>query len=203
VPGKSQRVSDVASKAETGRKHSTALAANEYGDDVLSVLRKQWISTGRKHPDFDEFVSGLTILNQYMEREGGRNLRNNFKMSGAELRILLALVRVQTDEGLRPTDLFRHLLVSSGAVTKQLDRLEARGLIRRQPDPRNIRGFRIRLTPEGEKLIAPIIGSQHHILPTMERMFNNLSPGDREHTLRLLHILTRDVQEANRLSPFD
>jgi DNA-binding MarR family transcriptional regulator len=202
VSVKSQKTSEVTSSAKV-TKRAKALAIEDYGDDVLSALRKQWINTGREHPDFDEFISGLTIISRFMEREGRRNLKDKFNISSAELRILLALDRVKTDEGLRPTDLYRHLLVSSGAVTKQLYRLEARSLICRQPDPHNLRGFRIQLTQDGRDLLAPIIGSQHQILPTLETIFKNLSAGDRSDVLRLLHILTRDVQEANRLSPFD
>jgi DNA-binding MarR family transcriptional regulator len=202
VPDKGKKVADGRSRPTVGRKRSIRLA-EEYGDDILTVLRGQWISTGRKNPDFDEFVSGFTIVNQFIEREGRRNLRDKLDMSSADLRILLALARVQTDEGLRPTDLFRHLLVSSGAITKQLDRLESRGLIDRFPDPRNKRGARVVLTKAGEQMVAPIIDSQHRILPNMERMFNDLSEIDRKDMLRMLHILTRSVQETNRISPFD
>jgi DNA-binding MarR family transcriptional regulator len=50
---------------------------------------------------------------------------------------------------LRPTELFRALLVTSGAVTKQVDRLVAAGLVERLPDPSHGGGFLIRLTERG------------------------------------------------------
>ena len=50
---------------------------------------------------------------------------------------------------LRPTDLFRLLGVTSGAMTYRIDKLVARGLVERAPDPEDGRGAVIRLTSAG------------------------------------------------------
>ena len=48
-------------------------------------------------------------------------------------------------------DLFRALLVTSGAMTKTVDRLSALGLVKRRPDPADKGGFLVHLTQKGKK----------------------------------------------------
>jgi DNA-binding MarR family transcriptional regulator len=55
-----------------------------------------------------------------------------------------------------PTELNRVLGLSSGGVTKIVDRLEEAGLVRRAPDPRDGRGVRVALTARGRRLAARI-----------------------------------------------
>ena len=52
-----------------------------------------------------------------------------------------------------PTDLFRALLVTSGAVTKKVDRLASLDMVERLPDPGNSGCFLIRLTRHGLKVV--------------------------------------------------
>ena len=65
------------------------------------------------------------------------------------MRVLFALRRSGPAYALRPTELFRSLLVTSGAITKQVDRLIATGYVDRQPGPEKSGGFLIHLTQEG------------------------------------------------------
>lgn len=50
---------------------------------------------------------------------------------------------------MRPGELSRWCLLSSGAMTKRIDRLVAAGLAERSPDPDDRRAQRVRLTPQG------------------------------------------------------
>ena len=50
-----------------------------------------------------------------------------------------------------PGELASGLELSSGAMTNRLDRLEARGLVRRRPDPDDRRGVQVELSPEGRR----------------------------------------------------
>ena len=60
--------------------------------------------------------------------------------------VLAMLRRSGAPYAMRPTDLFEALLVTSGAVTKQVDRLQRRRLVKRLPDPEHGGGFRVQLT---------------------------------------------------------
>jgi DNA-binding MarR family transcriptional regulator len=75
-----------------------------------------------------------------------------FKISSPEMRVLLALRRAGGDFSRRPTDLFLALLVTSGAITKLVDRLSDDGLVKRRPEPSDKGGFLIHLTAKGRKV---------------------------------------------------
>lgn len=110
-------------------------------------------SLKRERPDLDQ-MDYLYLL--YTDRAGrvveaafDKYCRSNFGISGAEARVLLALRRSGPLYALRPTQLFRSLLVTSGAITKQVDRLIAGGYADRQPGPEKSGGFLIHLTAKG------------------------------------------------------
>ena len=59
-----------------------------------------------------------------------------------------------------PGELSADLDLSSGAMTNRLDRLEARGFVRRHPDPNDRRGVQVELTPEGRNAWAATANTQ-------------------------------------------
>lgn len=90
-------------------------------------------------------------LGRILDAVDERQCRTNFGISGAEMRVLFALRRAGPSYALRPTELFRSILVTSGAITKQVDRLIAGGYVDRQPGPTRSGGYLIHLTPKGFK----------------------------------------------------
>jgi DNA-binding MarR family transcriptional regulator len=58
------------------------------------------------------------------------------------------------DGSLRVGDLARALRVTVGGTSKLVDRIEAAGLIARQPDPDDRRAARVALTPDGERVLS-------------------------------------------------
>lgn len=110
-------------------------------------------SLQRERPDLDQ-AEYLYLL--YAQRVGriidavhDKHCRTEFGISSAEMRVLFALRRSGSSYALRPTELFRSLLVTSGAITKQVDRLIAAGYVDRQPGPEKSGGFLIHLTDKG------------------------------------------------------
>ncbi len=75
-----------------------------------------------------------------------------FGLSIADFDVLNTLRRVADQHGSKPTDLARSSLITTGAMTSRLDRLERSGLIRRIPDPADRRGVLVRLTSQGSKV---------------------------------------------------
>jgi DNA-binding MarR family transcriptional regulator len=65
-----------------------------------------------------------------------------------------ALHRRGDEKGTKPTDLAQSALITSGAMTSRLDRLERARLIERRPDPGDRRGVLVQLTERGERLAA-------------------------------------------------
>ncbi len=76
-----------------------------------------------------------------------------FDLTVADYDVLATLRRRAGTTGLNPRDVQRSVMVTSGGMTKRLDRLEEAGLVERRPDPDDRRGVRIRLTRKGLGLI--------------------------------------------------
>jgi DNA-binding MarR family transcriptional regulator len=67
--------------------------------------------------------------------------------------LLAALRRSGTPYELTPTQLMAATMLSSGGVTKRLDRLVEAGLVERRPDPGDRRGSLVRLTRRGRATV--------------------------------------------------
>lgn len=67
-----------------------------------------------------------------------------------EFDVLAALRRAGRPYELSPGRLLRETMVTSGTMTNRVDRLAARGLVERYPDPDDRRGVIVRLTRLGE-----------------------------------------------------
>jgi DNA-binding MarR family transcriptional regulator len=58
---------------------------------------------------------------------------------------------------MKPTELYRSLLVSSGLMTTRISRLEDAGLVERVPDPDDGRSVLVSLTPRGRDLAGRLL----------------------------------------------
>jgi DNA-binding MarR family transcriptional regulator len=72
-----------------------------------------------------------------------------FGLSQPEFDVLATLRRSGEPYMLSPTALYTSLMLSSGAMTNRLDKLEARGLIYREPSPEDRRSMLVALTTAG------------------------------------------------------
>lgn len=107
----------------------------------------------REFPDdaLDLFVlsAALMRIGQTIERDLFDQARRLFGITGGEILLLFALRRQGAPYIARPRTLTRMLLITSGAVTKQIDRLETKGLVRRSPDTDSLNGQLVSLTDAG------------------------------------------------------
>jgi DNA-binding MarR family transcriptional regulator len=86
----------------------------------------------------------------------GRAIEATFEARGlstGEFDVLAALRRAGEDQARTPGELSRALMLSPGGMTNRLDRLEAMGLVRREPDPDDRRSLRVVLTDEGRTTV--------------------------------------------------
>jgi DNA-binding MarR family transcriptional regulator len=88
-----------------------------------------------------------------------------------EFDVLAALRRAGAPYELSPGRLIRETLVTSGTMTNRVDRLAARGLVERMPDPRDRRGVLVRLTSEGGTTVdgafEALLAAEHDLLASL------------------------------------
>jgi DNA-binding MarR family transcriptional regulator len=137
-----------------------------------------------------EVLSRVSRLARYLDRQ--RTVifaRHDLEIWSFD--VLSALRRATGPSNLSPGQLLAQTLVTSGTMTNRLDRLEERGLVRRQQDPFDARSVRVAITPAGKKCVdralADLVEREHAILAS-------LSVDDRD----LLSALLRRV-----VGPFD
>jgi DNA-binding MarR family transcriptional regulator len=80
-------------------------------------------------------------------------LDHHHRMGVNEFDVLITLDNAE-GRSLRMTDLARATMLSSGGLTRLVGRLEARGLVQRQPDPDDGRAFQATLTAAGQASLA-------------------------------------------------
>jgi DNA-binding MarR family transcriptional regulator len=75
-----------------------------------------------------------------------------FRLSFGDFDVLNTLRRRGDERGTNPSDLARSSLITTGAMTARLDRLERARMIRRTADRDDGRAVRVHLTARGERL---------------------------------------------------
>jgi DNA-binding MarR family transcriptional regulator len=118
-----------------------------------------------------EITGRLLLCAGYYERTVSTILQP-FGLSIADFDVLNTLRRVSNQHGSKPSDMARSSLITTGAMTSRLDRLERAGLIRRTPDPADRRGVLVRLTPRGSKVARQAL---HELIATNETFLEPLS----------------------------
>lgn len=113
-------------------------------------------SWAREYPgrELGGFLMGAALMRmgRIVEKDFSELCLSRFGIIGPEIMLLMALRRHGPDYAARPAHLRRLLLLTSGAVTKQIDRLSLRGLVARQPDPGSLNGQLIHLTEAGRAI---------------------------------------------------
>ncbi|MEU9509683.1 MarR family winged helix-turn-helix transcriptional regulator [Micromonospora sp. NPDC048170] len=87
---------------------------------------------------------------------------------------------------LRLSALAEHLRIAPRSATEVVDDLEARGLVRRRPDPADRRATLVTPTEEGTRTGAAIHAARR---AAAEDFFGGLAPADRDQLVRILRTL--------------
>jgi len=129
----------------------------------------------RERPDLDlgDFLLAIYImrLGRILEDSYDKMCRKRFGISGGDMRVIFALRRAGKPYVRRPMALFRALLVTSGAMTKQVDRLVEFGLVERLAGPRKTGG--VQLTAKGLKVAdaaAEMMSTQSPLRPGVHHL---------------------------------
>jgi DNA-binding MarR family transcriptional regulator len=127
-------------------------------EDSVDRIVRQWAAV---RPEID--VSPIEIVGRVSRwsRMIDRRLAENFARFGIEnwmYDVLATLRRTGEPYELTAGDLVRQTMVTTGAMTNRIDRLEQRGLVERRPAP-DRRSVIVRLTGTGVGLVDEIVES--------------------------------------------
>ena len=154
--------------------------------DEVDELVEAW---ARERPDLElapvEVFSRIGRLARHLDL-ARRDAFTAARVESWEFDVLAALRRAGTPYELSPGRLLRETLVTSGTMTNRVDRLAARGLVERLPDPRDRRGVLVRLTPEGK---AAVDTAFEALLEAEQTFLADLPDRDRTRLAGLLRTL--------------
>ena len=154
--------------------------------DHVDTILAQW---QREKPDLDARPMAVVGRISRSAKALSRALDTTFArfgLNGGEFDVLATLRRSGAPYRLTPTELFKDLMLSSGAMTNRLDQLERAELIERIPDPSDRRGTLVGLTAHGIDLVDTAVAAH---LANEHRLLHALSSDEREHLADLLRKL--------------
>lgn len=161
-------------------------------EDVIDSWRRE-----RSDLDLSDFLFAVCVmrLGRVLDDAYDRMCRKRFGISGADMRVLLALRRAGKPYARRPTDLFRALLVTSGAMTKQVDRLSGLGFVERLDGVDSARPL-IALTSKGLKAAntaTDLLATNSPVAPGVRE----LSSGEYAAVQRIMQTLLTKIEQSS------
>jgi len=166
--------------------------------DAVDTILAQWL---RERPDLDPSPIGvigrLSRVSQHIDLALQRN-HATLGITPGEYDVLASLRRAGPPYRLTPTMLYQTLMLSSGAMTNRLDRLEQAGYVERLPDPDDRRGRLVQLTAAGVAFVDHAV--EVH-LRNEERLLAALSAEQREQLSSLLRHWLLSFEEPDAAPP--
>lgn len=121
-----------------------------------------------------------------------------FGLTRESFDVLSSLRRSGSPYRLSPTQLYRELMRSSGAMTHRLAGLEQAGLVRRVPDPGDGRGLLVQLTRKGRALVDRVAPLH---LENERRLLAPLTTEEQRRLARLLRKLLHTFERERPVPP--
>lgn len=160
--------------------------------DFIDRVIERWQA---ECPDLDPrslgVVGRILRLAGHLERRANESLKE-FDLPFWAFDVLATLRRRGKPYCMTPTELMQSVMLSSGAMTHRIDRLEALGLIVRTPDSQDRRSLKVRLTAKGVKLIeaaAPVRFRES------QAALQGLSAAERQQLSSLLRQLLHNLED--------
>lgn len=128
--------------------------------DRADKLLEQW---NREKPELEHLdtaalIGRFALIGAHLDK----HIQAHHKTAGlakGEFDVLASLRRAGSPFVLSPTELYKTVMLTSGAMTNRLDRLENKGLIARIRHESDRRSMLVQLTPEGVALIDTLLQS--------------------------------------------
>lgn len=125
--------------------------------DTVSELIRGWAA---ERPDLDTWAYRLFASAVELERQLSLCLEPAFTelgIRGGDYEVLGHLRRAGEPYQRTPTDLAQQMFLTTGAMTRRLDRLENGGYLTRTPHGTDRRSIVVRLTPEGVAITDRVV----------------------------------------------
>lgn len=161
------------------------------GVDHVDRVVEQW---GRQRPDLD--VSPMGVIGRLTRLTGlaRAQLAETFRAHDLDSPTFDVLATLRRNEGpLTPKELTASSMVSSGAITQRLDRLESLGLVVRKPSDTDGRSLRVELTEAGLALVDRVLPDH---LATERRILSSLTAEQQDELAMLLRILLESLGDT-------
>jgi DNA-binding MarR family transcriptional regulator len=117
--------------------------------DIIDELQEDW---GQQRPDLDADAMGVVLRIQALEKILGDQAAERLQEFGLhwwQYDVLSTLRRQGPPFAMAATELADAGMLTSGAMTNRIDRLEHKGLVRRLQDPDDRRRVLVQLTETG------------------------------------------------------
>lgn len=146
--------------------------------DRVERIQQEW---ARERPDVDVAPQGVIGRLHRLAQALTVELDQVYSAHGLaeiDFDILCTLRRSGAPYSRRPADLARSTMVTTGGISKRLDRLQAQGLVERsKPTQGDGRATEVRLTPEGRRRIDAAF-TEH--MANERRLLDQLPAEDQE-----------------------
>jgi DNA-binding MarR family transcriptional regulator len=155
-------------------------------EDAIDRIVQEW---NRERPELDVSVTHVLqrITRLYLLQSASfAEVFGRYGLTFGEYEVLAALVRSGPPYRQKPGELVSALVLSSGAMTNRIDRVEAAGLVDRLPDPDDRRGTLVALTAKGRQVVDAALLAH---LANEERLLGALSTAERRQLTNLLRKL--------------
>lgn len=163
-------------------------------NDAVDAILEQWMA---ERPELDTAALGIVIrimsLNKSFHRQATRALEP-LDLELWEYDVLSALRRQGKPFALPATGLARESELSSGAMTNRIDRLQDRGLVRREAGVADRRSVLVYLTAAGRRMIDSAIRFR---LEAAREKLQALSAAERRQLATLLRKVVLELSGTN------
>ncbi|WP_039986655.1 MarR family winged helix-turn-helix transcriptional regulator [Vibrio owensii] len=154
--------------------------------DAIDRVVSQW---AKEKPEFDTepmaIMGRLMRIAKHMENHVAE-LHKRYDLKMGEFDVLATLRRSGQPYRLTPSELISSMMLTSGAMTNRLDKLEKKGLIAREHSKEDRRSVTVELTEKGFELIDSLIEqhlqAQHDLMGSL----NSAEKGQVNQALKLL-----------------
>ncbi|WP_045423576.1 MarR family winged helix-turn-helix transcriptional regulator [Vibrio jasicida] len=154
--------------------------------DAIDRVVSQW---AKEKPELDTepmaIMGRLMRIAKHMENHVA-DLHKRYDLKMGEFDVLATLRRSGQPYRLTPSELISSMMLTSGAMTNRLDKLEKKGLIAREHSQEDRRSVTVELTEKGFELIDSLI--EQHLQAQHELMgsLSNAEKGQVNQALKLL-----------------